>query len=635
MTRSQRDTAATPPPWCAHGGGRQGRVVTLPGDTVHMQKRLSRAEVPVECTWNLDELFADEAAWESAYRAVDEAHPALAVYEGQLGTDASTLLACLNAVESVQLRLMRVSSYAHLRNAQDGSNPQHQAAMARVSALQARVAASTSFVESEILSCPDQQVEQFMASEPGLADFRVHLNDLLERRPHRLGADTERVLASLGEVLNAPYMIYGRSKSGDLQFAPFTDQAGTVYANSVNGFESNFETHADSSVRRGAWASFSAGLKAYNQTYAATFATEVNKNVVMARLRGYRSTEEFLLQPHKMALTVYSNILDIIQAELAPHMQRYARLRRRVLGLDPLLYCDIKAPLDPAFNPHVSYEEGCQLILDALAVMGPDYCDFARRAMTQRWVDRADNIGKSSGAFCASPHGVHPYILITWSNTMRNVFTLAHELGHGGHFGLAMQHQRCVNTHPAMPFVEAPSIMNEMLLAQHILGQSQETRLRRSVIMQVLGTYHHNFVTHLLEAELQRQVYALAEGGGSITAAVLNQHKGQILARFWGDTVHIDDGARMTWMRQPHYYMGLYPYTYSVGLVASTAMSLRVHKEGQAAVLRWLDVLKAGGTHRPLELMQLAGIDMHSPQPIHDAVAYVGSLIDELEQSFG
>jgi oligoendopeptidase F len=474
-----------------------------------------------------------------------------------------------------------------------------------------------------------------MAAEPGLAAYKRMLDDLLALRPHRLGADTERALASLGEVLNAPYMIYNRSKSGDMQFAPFIDAHGTVHANSFNGFESRFETHADPHVRRSAWASFSAGLKAYNQTCAATFATEVSKNVVMARLRDYPSTEDYMLQPHKLPRTVYDDILDIIPAELAPHMQRYARLRRRVLGLDALLYCDIKAPLDPEFNPSVSYDEGCRLILDALAVMGPEYRDFARQAMAQRWVDRADNVGKSSGAFCASPYGVHPYILITWSDTMRNVFTLAHELGHGGHFGLAMQHQRFVDMRPAMPFVEAPSIMNEMLLAQHILARSQDKRMRRSVIMQVLGTYHHNFVTHLLEAELQRQVYAMAEGGDSITAAALNERKGRILERFWGDTVVIDEGARMTWMRQPHYYMGLYPYTYSVGLVASTAMSLLVQKEGPAAVQRWLEVLKAGGTHKPLDLMRMAGVDMHSPQPIHDAVAYVGRLIDELEQSFG
>jgi oligoendopeptidase F len=599
-----------------------------------MPIRLSRADVPVEATWNLDDLFPSDTAWEAACQAVDGARDAIVGYQGRLADSATTLLACLNAMEALQVQLMRVVMFAHLRNAQDGTHPPHQAAMARVSALHARTAANLAFVDSEILALPDGLLQQFIATEPGLADFRLMLDDLLALRPHRLGAEAERVLAALGEVLGAPSMVYNRSKTSDLQFAPFTDAAGTVHANSFNGFESSFETHADASVRRGAWASFSAGLKAYNQTWAATFATEVNKNVVLARLRGHPSTEACLLQPHKIPQAVYTNILDIIQAELSPHMQRLARLRQRVLGLDQLLYCDIKAPLDADFNPPVTYAEGCQLILDALAPMGPDYVDFARRTMTRRWIDRADNTGKSSGAFCASPYGVHPYILITWSDTMRNVFTLAHELGHGGHFGLAMAHQRAVNTRPAMPFVEAPSIMNEMLLAQHILAQSQDPRMRRAVILQVLGTYHHNFVTHLLEAELQRQVYALAESGGSITAAVLNERKGQILQRFWGDTVTIDDGARMTWMRQPHYYMGLYPYTYSVGLVASTAMALKVQQEGQPAVQRWLGVLKAGGTRTPLDLLQMAGIDMASPQPIHDAVAHVGRLVDQVERSF-
>ncbi len=599
-----------------------------------MKHRQTRSEVDIAQTWNLDDLFATEAAWSAEYDAIDAALPGIAAHQGQLGTSAQHLLACMNAVEALEQRFVRVNTYAYLRNAQDGTNPHYQAVSARASALSARIDSSTAFVESEILALPDGLVAQYQATEPALAAHRVALNDLMELRPHRLGAETERVLASLGEVLNAPYMVYNRSKSGDIQFAPFTNAAGEPFANSINGFESDYETHSDTSVRRGGWQSFSAGLKAYNHTYAATFATEVNKNVVVGRLRGYSNTTDYLLQAHKIPQAVYRNILEIIQAELAPHMQRYARLRRKVLGLGKLLYCDIKAPLDPEFNPRVSYEEGCDLILKSLAPMGPEYCAFAHTTMTQRWVDRSDNVGKSSGAFCASPYGVHPYILITWADTMRNVFTLAHELGHGGHFGLAMQHQRYVNTRPAMPFVEAPSIMNEMLLAQHILGQSSDTRMRRSVIMQVLGTYHHNFVTHLLEAELQNQVYGLAEQGQPITAGLLNQRKGDILAKFWGDTVEIDDGARMTWMRQPHYYMGLYPYTYSVGLVASTAMSLRIADEGQPAVQRWLDVLKAGGTLRPLELMQAAGIDMHSPQPIHDAVAYVGRLIDELEQSF-
>ena len=599
-----------------------------------MQKRLARADVPVDMTWDLRELFAGESAWEAEFAALDAALAEVAPFQGRLGESAATLARCLDMVEQLRARLMRVSTFAYLRNAQDGTDPAHQAASARVGALAARLGASVSFVDSETLALPDDTLARFLAEEPALAPHRVSLERLIERKPHRLGAETEGVLAALGEVLGAPYAIYQRSKASDIQFAPFADAQGAQHPNSFSLYETSYEAHPDASVRRGAWQSFSAGLKAYNNTYAATIATEVKKNVAIARLRGYRSTEEYLLQSHQVPASLYKGILEIIRAELAPHMQRYQRLRRRVLGLDKVLHCDLRAPLDAGFEPPISYEQACDTLLASMEPMGAEYVDFVHTALTQRWVDRADNVGKSTGAFCSSPYGVHPYILITWAGTTRSVFTLAHELGHAAHFGLAMKHQRFVNMHPAMPFIEAPSIMHEMLLARHILARSDDTRTRRSVIMQLLGTYHHNFVTHLLEAELQHRVLALAEAGQAVTATLLNRTKGEVLQGFWGDAVEIDDGARMTWMRQPHYYMGLYPYTYSVGLVAATAMGQRIAQEGAPAVQRWQQVLRAGGTLKPLELMQLAGVDMSTPQPIHDAVAYVGELVAELESLF-
>ncbi|MFL6680144.1 MAG: oligoendopeptidase F [Burkholderiaceae bacterium] len=599
-----------------------------------MQDRLARADVPIESTWDLSDLFASPAQWEAAFQALDAALAELDPFRGRLGESAATLARCLDLVESLRVRLMRLDTFAYLCNAQDGTNPEHQAAFARVVALAARVAGSIAFVDAEAVALPDGTLERFLAADSNLAGHRVPLERLLETKPHRLDGPTEGALAALGEVLGAPYMIYQRSKASDIRFAPFVDAQGTTHPNSFSLYETSYEAHADASVRRGAWASFSAGLQAYNNTYSATIATEVRKNIALARLRGHAGTEDYLLQPHHVPKSLYTNILEIIGTELAPHMQRYQRLRRRVLGLDKVLHCDLRAPLDAGFEPPISYEQASAMLLEAMAPMGDDYVDFVRRALTQRWVDRADNVGKSTGAFCSSPYGVHPYILITWAGTTRSVFTLAHELGHAAHFGLAMKHQRYVNTRPAMPFIEAPSIMHEMLLARHILARSDDARTRRSVIMQLLGTYHHNFVTHLLEARLQHRVYALAEAGQAVTATLLNRTKGEVLEAFWGDAVEIDDGARMTWMRQPHYYMGLYPYTYSVGLVAATAMGQLVAREGAPAVQRWLQVLRAGGTLKPLALMQLAGIDMSTPQPIHDAVAYVGSLIDELEKSF-
>jgi oligoendopeptidase F len=434
-------------------------------------------------------------------------------------------------------------------------------------------------------------------------------------------------------VLDSPYSTYARSKTSDMRFEPFT-AGGTSHPNSFNLYEWTYETSPDTEVRRAAWKSFCDGLVAYQNTFAATFGTEVTKNIVLAKTRRYDDVERFLLHQHKVPYELYTNILGTIQSELAPHMQRYARLRKRVLGLDKLLYCDIKAPLDPQYQPSMGFEEAGTLILDALAPMGADYVALVRNAFERRWIDRASNVGKASGAFCMSPYGVHPFILVTWTDSMRDAFVLAHELGHAGHFALAGRSQRYVNTRPAMPFIEAPSIMHEVLLARHILARGGEPRMRRWVLMQVLGTYHHNFVTHLLEGELQRQVYALAEQGRSVTASLLNERKRAILQGFWGDTVQIDDGAALTWMRQPHYYIGLYPYTYSVGLVAATALAEKAAREGDAIFGGWLDVLRSGGTLQPLDLMRKVGIDLASPQPIRDAVAYVGRLVEELEGSF-
>ncbi|MDP3761799.1 MAG: oligoendopeptidase F [Ramlibacter sp.] len=598
-----------------------------------MNKPMSRAEVAPEQTWNLDDLFVNRAAWLAELAEIEKALETVTAYQGRLGEGSGKLLACLDARDTLMARMQKASIFASLRNAEDGGDPARQSDLAYAAGVSARVEAAMKFVDTEILALPAGTVQRFLAEQPALAVHRTDLDDLASLKPHMLSAETERVLASLGEVLEAPFMIFQRGKASDMQFAPFT-AGGREQPNSFNLYEWTYEGAASAEVRRAAWGSFCKGLAPYQNTFAATFATEVTKNIVMAKARGYSSAEHFLLHQHKVPFELYTNILDTIQAELAPHMRRYARLRQRVLGLDQLLYCDVKAPLDPDYAPHITFESAGDLILQAVAPMGAEYVELLRTAFQQRWIDRAGNSGKSSGAFCASPYGAHPFILMTWTDSMRDAFILAHELGHAGHFLTAQRHQRYVNTRPAMPFVEAPSIMNEVLLARRILEGEADARMRRWVLMQVLGTYHHNFVTHLLEAELQRQVYAHAEAGQAVTAALLNERKAAILKAFWGDTVSIDEDAAMTWMRQPHYYFGLYPYTYSVGLVAATALAERARAEGDGVFAGWLGVLRAGGTLEPLGLMQQVGIDLSSPIPVRDAVAYVGRMIEELEASF-
>ncbi|MEO2076244.1 MAG: oligoendopeptidase F [Bacillus sp. (in: firmicutes)] len=598
------------------------------------EKRLTRSEVPEELTWNLDDLFPTERAWEEELITINKEINKFDQFKGTLHTGAKALLNCLYAQEQLSMKIIKAWTFVNLKQSADGTDPVNQANSAKFSALRTKSIAALSFIHSEILAFEDGVIEKYFQEEPGLEAFRKNLMELLEIKKHKLSPETEEALAALGELQGAPYQIYQMTKLADMDFSPIHDENGKELPVSFALFESRYEFSSNTEVRRKAYNSFVETLKKYKNTMAATYATEVRKQITLARLRKYESVTHMLLEPQQVTLEMYNNQIDIIYKELAPHMRRFAQLKQKVLGLEQMHFCDLKAPLDPDFDPKTTYEEASQLILDSLKVMGPEYSDIIERGFKERWVDLADNVGKSTGAFCSSPYGSHPYILITWQDNMRGCFTLTHEFGHAGHFFLANKNQRLMNVRPSMYFVEAPSTMNEMLLGQHLLSKYKDKQMRRWVILQLLGTYYHNFVTHLLEAEYQRRVYSIAEDDKALTANTLTEITKSVLTEFWGDTVEIDEGASLTWMRQPHYYMGLYPYTYSAGLTASTAVAQMIQEEGQPAVDRWLEVLRAGGTMKPLELLKHAGIDMSTPEPIKKAVAYVGSLIDELEESF-
>lgn len=599
-----------------------------------MSERLTRSQVPKEQTWDLTDLFSSHKEWEVELQAIQTDVDDVTQYKGKLGDSADTLLQCLTTLDNFQKRVIQVATFASLRSSADGSDPKNQRDESKVGSALAAIGAKLSFIESELLTLSSDTLQQFLKENSELKTYQKMLDDILEKKPYTLSPEIEETLAALNEIHEAPMMIYERSKAADMSFNSIEDDDGNELAMSFALYEDRYELSPNTSLRRKAYDSFVHTLNQYKNTYAATYATEVTKQVTTARLRNYDSVTDMLLASQQVTPEMYENQLNVIQNELAPHMRKYAKLLKEQLGVDELKFCDLQAPLDPDFNPETTYNDAKSTILEALQVMGPEYSEIIKKGLNNQWVDYSDNIGKQTGAFCASPYGVHPYILITWTDTMRGAFVLAHELGHAGHFYLAGENQELVNTDPSTYFVEAPSTMNEMLLANHLLEQTDDKRMRRWVISQLLGTYYHNFVTHLLEGEFQRRVYELAETGTPLTADVLSQQKKATLENFWGDTVTIDDGASLTWMRQPHYYMGLYPYTYSAGLTVSTLMSQKILNEGQPAVDRWLDVLKSGGTLKPLDLIKKTGIDMSTSAPIKEAVAHVGSLIDELVDSY-
>ena len=595
-----------------------------------MSKQLTRAEVPVEQTWNIADIFPNIKAWEEELAALPTLVAAVTAFKGQLGTGARALYECLEAAEALQKRAVKVVSYALLNQSGDGTNPENQAMAGRAMSAMSQMQAETSFVQSEALALPEGKLEEYLQEDPELEPHRITIEKWIEKKPHQLNPETEMTLAALGQVLNSMVEVYERSRTSDLRFEMVEDSKGSKFPMSLGRHESA----ADLTLRHNAYGELNKQLARYQHTYGATWGTEVKKNVVMAKLRKFESATHMLLDLQEVGIDIYHNIHDVILTELAPHMRRYAKLRKDVLGLGKMLYCDIEAPLDPGYNPAVTFEEAADLVRKGLSVLGPEYSEIMEQGLTNRWVDRADNVGKRTGAFCNSVYGVHPYISMTWTGQMRNTLTLAHELGHAGQGVMAQRYQRLANTRPTMFFIEAPSTINELLVANHILAQSSDVRMRRWLIMQLLMTYHHNFVRHLIEGELQRRTYVLAEKGQPITATTLNRIQGEILDEFWGGEVEIDEGAKLVWMRQAHYYRGLYPYSYAAGLTVGTAVSQAIQNEGPAVAERWVEVLKAGGTLKPLELARMAGVDMTSKEPIQAAVAYVGTLVDEVVKSY-
>ncbi|KOS68892.1 oligoendopeptidase F [Lysinibacillus contaminans] len=588
-----------------------------------------RKDVPVEQTWNLGGLLEQDKDFDPALaQVVEDAVNFERTYKDSI-TDAQKVIDVLIAYEALQESIVPVGAYASLNLEVDRTDDSAQMRAAKFGSAIAKISSSLSFVRSELLNLPTTVLEEAATLSPLYKHF---LDELLKQKPHQLHPEVEKALASLSATFDAPYETYNTTKLVDMHFGEF-EVNGTSHPLSYVLFENDWEQEADTDVRRAAFEAFSSKLRDYQHTTAKVYNTHVQQEKTMANLRGFDSVIDYLLFDQDVDRELYNRQIDLITKELAPHMRRYAKLIQKAHGLEKMTFADLKIALDPSYDPKVTMDEAKDYVEKSLAIMGDDYNQMIEQAFNERWIDYAPNKGKSTGAFCSSPYGSHPYILISWNKRMSEVFTLTHELGHAGHFANAHAHQSYFNSRPSLYFIEAPSTMNEMLLANYLLTHNEDVRFKRWVISNIVSkTYYHNFVTHLLEAAYQRKVYELIDNGESVNATVLNQLKRAVLEDFWGDAVEITEGAELTWMRQPHYYMGLYPYTYSAGLTISTQVSQRILKEGNTAVDEWLTVLQAGGTKSPVELAKMAGVDVTTDQPLRNTIAYIGDLINQLEQ---
>ncbi len=589
---------------------------------------MKRNEVPVNETWDLGLIYnSAEEAWRDAEEVKRLAGKAEKDYKGKLD-NAASIVECLHLYEQMNVLANRFSHYFMLDMETDYTNSEGISNANKAESIITDCMAKTSFIESEIVEADDAVLEE--AVEKG-GTVSMYLKKILRGKPHMLMPETEKVLASLGEFMESPYQVYNQAKLSDMRFGDFSVN-GKDYPLSYALFEDEYEYERDTEIRRAAFRNFSDKIKQYENVTAAAYNAYVCRDKRMAEIRGFESVFDYLLFEDNVSRDLYDRQIDVIMDKLAPHMRKYARLIKKVHKLDRMTYADLKLTVDPDYDPRVSMEDAEKYVADGLAIMGEEYVSMVHRAFKERWIDYATNDGKCTGGFCASPYGVPAsFILLSWQNRMSNVFTLAHELGHAGHFKACNEAQGYFDTMTAAYFTESPSTINELLLTSYLEKTDPDPRFRRWVLGNTVGkTYYHNFVTHLLEAAYQREVYKIVDEGGSVQAETLSAIYKDVLTRFWGDSVELTEGAELTWMRQPHYYMGLYSYTYSAGLTISTGMCRRMMEEGESAVSDWKKALRAGSTVSPLEFAQIAGVDISTDKPLLDTIDYIGSMIDEI-----
>lgn len=587
----------------------------------------ARKDIPVDLTWDVSVLYQNDQEWQADIKKVKELVTRFKKnYCGKL-TEALLIQAALHDLEEITQKLSWIEHYAFLQQAVDMTDATANQRLRAYSQLAAKLNATLTFFDTEILKNSDELLEQVSQAAPKFSSVIRHFK---QAKKHQLAPEIEKTLAMLNPCFNGAESLYTTCRAADFSFNDITVN-GKTYPMSFVLYENTYQYSPDHTLRHAAFKEFSKTLRQYQNTVAANYYNHVLTEKTLATLRGYNSVFDYLLDKQETSRELFDRQIDMIIDGLGPVMQKYVKLIAKKRGLDKITFADLQIDLDPDFAPKVTINEAKDYVSQALLPLGKQYHDMIMQSFEQRWVDFACNAGKESGGFETDPYGTHPFILMSWTDEMADVYTLIHEFGHAGQALLTAANNSILACNPSLYIIEAPSTFNELLLTDALEKSASDLRMKRYAYCKTLtNTYYHNFVTHLLEAAFQREVYTLIDQGQGFDGAKLCEIKKAVLKRFWGDAVEIDDDAALTWMRQSHYYMGLYSYTYSAGLTIATQAFLSYQAHGTNQLTHWLDFLKLGDQQPPRQAALVAGVDISTSEPLANTIAFLDQTVDNI-----
>lgn len=584
-----------------------------------------RREVEERFTWNFKDIFADDAAWEVAYAEAEKKIAELPAIEGTLGESAQSMKAGLDKIYEAAQKMELVYLYSMFRKNVDNGDPTYQAMQGRAINLSVSFSTACAFLSPEILSIDRDRLHQMM-QDPALAGYRHLLEDTDRTREYTKDAEAERMLAMLADAANTPSDSFDMLESVDMTFPEITDEEGKRVTLTHGNFGVYRESR-DQRVRKESFEAYFGEFKKYINTFAAMYAGNVKFDNYFTRVRGYESSCHRALFADNVSVSVYDKLVEAIHAGL-PTMRRYLELRRRVLGLDELNMYDLYCPMVKDVDMTVTFPEACELVKKATAPLGEEYQRLLDRAFSERWIDVYENKGKTTGAYACGVYGVHPYVLLNYTDTLDDAFTLAHELGHAMHSYFSDTHQDFANHDYRIMVAEVASTVNEVLLTRYLLSVETDPARRAYILNHFLEGFRTTVFRQTLFAEFERQAHDLQMNGTPLTAEVLSDVYRKLNELYYDGAV-VNELQDIEWARIPHFYNAFYVYKYATGFCSAVTIAKRIlEQDGAADYLRFLST---GGSDYPLEELKIAGVDLTRPDAVASALEEFDRALAELE----
>lgn len=591
----------------------------------------TRDQIDNKYKWNIETMIPDESIIDGALEDIEkQAGKYAKAYGGRLTSDAATLLSAFKERDSIWRELEKIYVYARMRRDEDNSDSRYQAMSSKCNAVIAAVSAALAFFTPELLSASEDDVMGFVDKEPGLEEYRFAIKDTFRQKAHILSQPEENIMAQMSEVTGATNDIFTMLNNADMKFPEITDEDGDKVAVTHGNYITFMESH-DRGVRKAAYEAMYDPYKSLINTIATCCNYNTKSDVINARIRKYESARAAALSGDNIPGEVYDNLVNVVNKNL-PTMHRYVELRKEMLGLDKMYMYDMYVPLIQLPKKQVPYEEGLDIMRAGLSPLGQEYIDRMNEGISQGWIDVYENKGKTSGAYSFGSYDSYPYILLNYTDTLKDVFTIVHEMGHSMHSSYTRQYQPYIYGSHSIFTAEVASTVNESLLMRYLLDKETDLEMRRYLLNMHLEEFRTTLFRQTMFAEFEDMTHRAIESGQVLTADSMCQQYEELNAKYYGTAVEKDDTIKYEWARIPHFYNAFYVYKYATGYSAATAISNKILTDGEPARKAYIEFLKTGESDYPIQLLKIAGVDMSSPEPVEKAMETFNSLLDEFEK---